>query len=324
MRVLDDDDRRVDHRTDGHGDAAEGHDVGVDPEDLHRDEGHDHRGRDGDDRDEGTRNVPEEYENDQRDDDHLHEQLVLQCVDRLFDQLGAIVGLDDLHARRQRRLDLLQALFDARDDVHRIFAMAHHHHAGSDFSLAVELRDSAAQLRSERDSCDIPETDRRSALVGLDDDFLQIGGRLHIAVRADHVLGSAPLDEPPTHFVVRFLHRLGELHQRDAVGGELVRIDSDLVLADEAADAGHFGDAGNRLQFVADVPVLEGAEIGERTLAGGVDQRVLVHPADARRVRTERRVNSLRQLRLNFREVFEDAAARPINVGPFLEDDVDV
>src|SRR5207302_2912818 len=266
VRVLDDHDGRVDHRTDGHGDAAEGHDVGVDPEDLHRDEGDDHRRWDRDDRNDRARDVPQENENDERDDDHLHKQLVLQRVDRGFDQLGAVIGLNDLHALWQRWLDFLEALLDARDDLHGVLAMAHHHHAGGHFSVTVQLRDSAAQLRSELDGGDVPEPDRRSARAGFDDDLLEIGSRLHIAMRADHVLGAAPLDEPPSYFVIRFLHRFGELHERDAVGGELVRIDGDLVLAHEAAHARYFGNAGNGLQFVADMPVLQRAQVCERPL----------------------------------------------------------
>ena len=57
----------------------------------------------------GRRDVPEEEQDDQRDDDHLDDQLVPQRVDRARDQVGAVVGRDDLDPRGQRRLELVAA-----------------------------------------------------------------------------------------------------------------------------------------------------------------------------------------------------------------------
>ena len=51
----------------------------------------------------GARDVPEEDQDDQRDDDHLDGQLVLERVDRARDQVGAVVGGDDLDARGAAR-----------------------------------------------------------------------------------------------------------------------------------------------------------------------------------------------------------------------------
>src|SRR5947208_1015959 len=59
---------------------------------------------------------------------------------------------------------------------------------------------------------------------------------------------------------------------------------SPLVLLDEAADGGDLGHALHAREPVAERPVLEGAQIGERVRAAPVDERVLVHPADAGRV----------------------------------------
>jgi hypothetical protein len=46
-------------------------------------------------------NVPEEDQDDDRDDDDLLDQLVLHRVDGRVDQLGAVVGRDDLDALGQ-------------------------------------------------------------------------------------------------------------------------------------------------------------------------------------------------------------------------------
>ncbi len=201
--------------------------------------------------------------------------------------------------------------------------MTHHDDAGSDFAFSVELRDAPPQLRTELHGSDVSKADRRSP-VALDDDLLEIALLLHVPVRAHHVLGAAPFDKSPSDLVVRVLHRLRELDERDAVGGEFVRIDRDLVLPHEPADARHFGDAGDRLQLVADVPVFEGAQIGERTLAGGIDEGVLVYPPDARCVGTKLGLHAFRKGALYFRQVLEDAAPCPVEIGAILEDDIDV
>ena len=54
------------------------------------------------------------------------------------------------------------------------------------------------------------------------------------------------------------------LHQHgdgDIVGLQLVGIHRHLVLLDKAADAGHLGDAFHRSQLVAQVPVLQRAQL---------------------------------------------------------------
>ena len=80
VRVLDHDDRRIDHRADGDGDAAERHDVRGKPEPEHRQEREDDRDRQRDDRDQRRADVPEENDADQRDDDALLDQLFAQRV----------------------------------------------------------------------------------------------------------------------------------------------------------------------------------------------------------------------------------------------------
>src|SRR3546814_5038519 len=52
--------------------------------------------------------------------------------------------------------------------------------------------------------------------------------------------------------------------RRYAKGGELLRIDDDLILAHHAADARDLGDARNRFEFEAQEPVLEAAQLGKK------------------------------------------------------------
>ena len=86
----------------------------------------------------------------------LEEQLVLEVVDRTLDQLRAVVGGDDAHALRKRGLHLLEARLDAVDDLARVLAVAHDDDAAHGIALAVEIRDAAPDLGSERDRCRRP------------------------------------------------------------------------------------------------------------------------------------------------------------------------
>ena len=98
-------------------------------------------------------------------------------------------------------------------------------------------------------------------------------------------------------------------------------IDDDVVLLDEAADAGDLGDAFGLGQTKADLPILQRAQIRQRLVLA--QHGVLIDPADAAGVGAEGRRYAGRQSLGRRVEIFEDAAARPVDVGAVLEDDVD-
>ena len=81
---------------------------------------------------------------------------------------------------------------------------------------------------------------------------------------------------------------------------------------------------GTDLQVIAEVPVLDRAQFGQVVLAARIHERILKDPADAGRIRPEFGLDPLRQPREYARQVLERARARPIDVGAFVEDDVDV
>jgi hypothetical protein len=109
----------------------------------------------------------------------------------------------------------------------------------------------------------------------------------------------------------------------DAVCSELHRIEQHLVLLDHAADAGDLGDAGHGLQLVAQEPVLQSAKLRQVVATGAVDQGIFIDPTDAGCVRPKRTASARRQAALHLAEIFEHAAARPIEVGAVLEDHID-
>ena len=165
-------------------------------------------------------------------------------------------------------------------------AIARHGDARHHFAFAVEFGQAAPFVGHQFDAGDVADQHRR-ALVALDDQHFEVALAAQIALAAHHVLGFGHLDDATADIAVGVADDLRHLHQRNAVGAQLHRVDGDLVGLNEAADRCDFGDAVRLGQLIADVPVLDGAQFGQRLVLG--EQRVLVDPADAGGVRPERR-----------------------------------
>ena len=97
-----------------------------------------------------------------------------RLVDGFLDEVRAVVGRDDLHAFRQRRLQVLHLRLHALDHVERVLAVAHDHDAADRVAHAVEVADAAADLRAERDVRHVAQEDRRAAVAGLHHDLFEI------------------------------------------------------------------------------------------------------------------------------------------------------
>ncbi len=316
-------DRGVHQHADRKRDAAEGHDVGGDAQGEHRDEGDQHRDGKREDRHEGRAEVEQEDDHHQADHDDLLDQRALQVFDGGPDQLRAVVGRDDPDALRQPGGDLADLLLDGADDAQGVFAEAHDHDAAGHLAAAVELDDAAADVGAEDHLGDVAHQHRRAGLAA-DHDALDVRDGLDVAPAAHHVLAAAELEQPPLDVVVGHPDALHHVADGDAVGREAVGVDVDLVLLDEAADAGHLGHARDAGERVADVPVLQRPQVGEVVRAALVDQRVGEHPADAGGVGAEDRGGALGELAADLLQVLEHPGARPVDVGPVLEDRVDV
>ena len=103
-----------------------------------------------------------------------------------------------------------------------------------------------------------------------------------------------------------------------------VGIEHHLILLHHAADRGHFGHPGNGLQLVAQEPVLDAAQIRQIVLAGAIDQRIFVNPADPGRVGAKLRCHAVGQIALNLAEIFQHPRTGPIKIGAVLEQDIDI
>ncbi len=249
---------------------------------------------------------------------------MLERVDGAGDEVGPVVGGDDLDAIGERGLDLLELLLDHVDHVEGVLAVAHDDDAADVVPGAVQVRDAAADLRSQLDAGDVLQEDRHPALSNLHHDLLEVVEGVRVPVSPHHVLTARELEQAASDLVVRAPDRFDHLVQRELVGGEPVGVDRDLVLLDEAADGGDLRHARQRLDGVAQRPVLVGAQLIERVGARLVDERVLEHPPHAGGVRSEFGPHSLGQALLDLGHVLQHPRPRPVDVRPVLKDDVDV
>ena len=268
--------------------------------------------------------MPQKGEDDSRHGDHDFDEGRRDVVDRFLDQIGAVVDRHHLHAGRQSRLDLPKLRLDARNDVERILAVAHHDNAGDGFAVAVEVSRTSAQLGTEHDVADVFDADRRAALGGGERDVPEVGCRLRVAVAAHHVLGAAEFNHASADVVVASADRLDHAADRQAVRPQSVGIDVHLVLPHVAAKRRDVGDAANAPEVIPEIPVLVRAEFRERVRVRFVREDVLEDPSESGRVGTELGRRALRKARQHRREVLERPRPRPVDVGAVFEDDVDV
>ena len=142
-----------------------------------------------------------------------------------------------------------------------------------------------------------------------------------IALAADDVFELREFDGAAADIGIAGADRIAHLLHGDAEIAHALRIEDDVVLLDEAADARDFGDAFGLGERKFQIPVLDGAGVGKIQFLR--HHRVLVDPADAGRVRADRRRHTGGQPRGRAVEEFEHARTRPVDVGAVLEDDVD-
>ena len=322
ITVFHHDDGGVHQNADGQRDAAERHDVGGDLQKVHGDERDHHGDRQSEDRHEGGAEMKEEKNHHQADHHDLLDQRLLEVFDGKEDQLGTVVGGNDPDAFRQARCDLLDLRFDGVDHLEGVLAVAHHHDAAGHLAPAVQLHDPATDVGAEGDVGDVAQQHRGPALAAHHD-RLDVGRRLDVAPAAHHVLPAGHLDQAAFHVVVGHLDAVHHLADGQAVGGQAIGVDVDLVLLDEPAHAGDLGHPLDAGQGVAQEPVLQGAQEGEVVRAAFIHQGVGEDPAHARRVRAEDRGGALGQPPRYLLQVFQHARARPVDVGPVLENGVD-
>ncbi len=245
---------------------------------------------------------------------------MLERLDRRQDQPRAVVDRHDPRAGRKAADQLRQARLDVVDHVEGVGAEALQGDSAGDLALAVEVGEAAPLVGPELDAGDVLEEHRRAG-VRLHHDLAEVLHPAQVSASANDELEAGQLDGAAADVGVAAAHDVADAVERDAEVAHALRVDDDVVLLDEAADAGDLGDALRLGQPELEVPVLHRAGLGEVPVVAG--DRVLVGPAHAGGVGSERRRDAGRQALAGRGEVFEDAASRPVDVGAVLEDHVD-
>ena len=201
--------------------------------------------------------MPEEDEDHEADDGQLFDQGMLQVVDRALDQVGAVVGDDELDSFGERSLALLELGLHSPDDVHHVLAVAHDDDSARHLPLAVELGDAPAHFGAQLDPGDVFDPNRRPFAVGPDSQVADVVQRPNVPAPPHGVFLAGELYDPAAHFVVALADDLDDFVDGQIEGEQLDRIEDHLVLLDVSADRRDFGDARNARNPIADVPVVE-------------------------------------------------------------------
>src|SRR6185503_1864321 len=128
---------------------------------------------------------------------------------------------------------------------------------------------------SDRDVRDVADPDRGPARIRRDDRELEVLLAGDVPATAERVFVLRHLDDAATHLGVRAAHRRGDLSHAHPARLHADGIDFDLVLLLEAADRRDLGDAGDGLEPVTELPVLQAAQLLQVALPTLVDERVL-------------------------------------------------
>ena len=242
---------------------------------------------------------------------------------RLIDKPGAVVSGHDLYPCRKRGRDLLELRFNTVDYVEGIEAVTHDDNAANGFALSLPVGRAAALVGSKRDCAQIAHQHGR-AILGCDRNIFEIGEGAQIAEAADHVLGSAHLQHVSADFVRTLTDFFDHRGGGDAIRVELLGIEVDLILAYESANAGHLCYAGNSLELIAQIPVLQRAQIGHAFGMAAIDESIFVDPACAGGVGANGGMHIGGQASGDLLQILCYAGTRPVEVGVILKDDEDI
>src|ERR1051326_671184 len=169
----------------------------------------------------------------------------------------------------------MQLRLHAVDHLQGVLSLPHDDNAGNDFAISIQVGDSAAQIGTKDHLPNVLYANRRTGIAGDQDNVLKVLNGFGIAAAAHHILSAAELQQAAAGFAVAAANSLDHAVDGNSVSLQTAGIDIDLKLLRIAAKRRDFRDARNRLQIVAHVPVLEGAQLCQIMAAGLIDQRIL-------------------------------------------------
>src|SRR5207249_4963813 len=189
--------------------------------------------------------------------------------------------------------DLLDFLFNVVDDVERVLAVAHHDDATDSLTASVQLGHAAPDIPAEMHRADVLHINRRSVL-NLEDNVLDVLYFFDVTTPAHVILRARDLENFSTDIGIAHFDSVDHLAERDVVSNERVWIEIDLVLFYETTDRRDFRHAFHGRERVTKILILNRAQLREIVFAAVIDQRVLINPAHAGRVRANDRIDTFR------------------------------
>src|SRR5271166_359802 len=241
-----------------------------------------------------------------------------QGVNRVIDQRAAVIEWHYPHTLRQAGLHVGEFLLDRLDDFERISTVADDDDA-TDGLLATVVQHPPTELRTELYGCNIAHVDGRSVRSGQDD-VLDVIHSANQANAAHHVFGVIDLHHLRADVVVAAFDGVEDFTHWDVVGAQLHRIDIDLILADEAADAGDLRHTRYGVELILDEPVLNGVQ--SAAVVGTFDG-IPEHLPHTGCVRPKHRSDSCGKKAAGCTQPFEYPSAGEVDVNVVVEDDVD-
>src|SRR6516164_5872970 len=160
-------------------------------------------------------------------------------------------------------------------------------------------------------------------VLNFEDNVFDVLDLFDVAAAADVILGRCNLGNLAAHIGIARLDRIDDVAKCNVVGDERIWIEIDLILLHETTNRRDFGDTFHRGKRVTQIPILNGAQLGEVVLSGVVNKRVFINPTDTGRVGADDRIYALWQRSAYRVEIFNNAGARPVNIRAVLENDVD-
>src|SRR5205807_3692076 len=190
----------------------------------------------------------------------------------------AVVAGDDFDTGGQRRFGLNQFFLHSVNDIQSVHAVTHDDDARDGFSFALPLRHAFPNIRTGGDRTQITNLDGSSVLRS-DRHGFEIAERTQIAQTANHVFRAAHFKHSPADFIRARPDFFNDGRKRDAIGAQFIGIDIDLVLLDESPDGRDFGNTWNGFELIAQIPILNAAELGKTAPVGAVHENVFIDPA---------------------------------------------
>ncbi len=188
--------------------------------------------------------------------------MLFERLDRGVDELGIVADRGQHDRFGQRPSKPIQLGPDSLDDIDRVLA-----HGAAD----VENHCGSAAHPGGRDRAfgsifrvaEVGDADRR-AVLGRDDDAVEVFGQVDAAERPQQHLPLALFDRSARHLDVLVDQRAAHLIERQAEGVELLDVDDDVDFAGAAAGDADLADAVGGLNHPRDLLV---GDLGQRSQA---------------------------------------------------------